>query len=128
MARATHLLLVVVALAPFPASAELFKCRGADGTLTYSMTPPTTPCYAKGSVPPPPAVKGAAAVSAAKAGPASFPRVDPSTQQARDNVRREILETELETERRLRQAARGDDANHHERNIMALQKEISFLR
>lgn len=87
--------------------------------------------------------------------PADFPKVSPDTQKSRDNERRKILEQELETERHSLEAARqqlaeqesvrhGDERNYqrvldrlqpyrdrvalHERNIEAIQKELSNIR
>jgi hypothetical protein len=87
--------------------------------------------------------------------PASFPKVDQNSQKARDSDRRRILENELAAEQKnLEQAKKelaeqeairnGDERNYqrvldrlqpykdkaslHERNIEAIQKEISNLR
>jgi len=87
--------------------------------------------------------------------PATFPKVDQNSQKARDGDRRRILESELDTEQRnLEQAKKelaeqeeirnGDERNYqrvldrlqpykdkaalHERNIEAIQREISNLR
>lgn len=93
--------------------------------------------------------------NAASPSPSSFPRVDDSTQKNRDNDRRQILQGELETEQKLLAQAQkdlaeqesvrnGDERNYqkyldriqsykdklalHERNIEALNKELSRLR
>lgn len=87
--------------------------------------------------------------------PVDFPRIDSGTQKRRDDIRRTVLEEELSTERRnldeaKRQLAlaerpmpgeRNTDASYqtrikrlrdaidnHERNIAAIQKEISTSR
>lgn len=81
--------------------------------------------------------------------PSDFPRVNEGAQKARDNDRRHILEQELATERRqLEQARRElaeqeavrpaqpaerllpyrDRIGQHERNVQAIQKELSGLR
>lgn len=65
----------------------------------------------------------------------SFPVVDPATQKARDDDRRQILETELQAERLelvKAQAAlavaptqeRAADVHRHLENIKALQREL----
>jgi hypothetical protein len=82
-------------------------------------------------------------------GPAGFPRVDQQTQRSRDDSRRKILEDELSNERRSLERARAemvaedaqrgprtaerlkpmqDAVDRHERNIAALQREISNTR
>ncbi len=87
--------------------------------------------------------------------PANFPRVDPETQRLRDDTRRQILEDELNAEVKSLAHARaqlaeqeavrnGNERNYqkvldrlqpyqetverHERNVMALQKELIRLR
>ena len=100
-----------------------------------------------------PATKGSAAVK--NPTPATFPKVDESTQKSRDTDRRRILENELATEQKNMEEAKkqvleqeavrtGDERNYqkvldriqpfkdkaalHERNIVAIKKEISNLR
>lgn len=87
--------------------------------------------------------------------PADFPKVSPDAQKSRDSERRKILEQELETERHSLETARrelaeqesvrhGDEKNYqrvldrlqpyrdrvalHERNIEAIEKELSGIR
>lgn len=64
--------------------------------------------------------------------PSDFPRVSTDTQKERDTNRRTILEQELAIEQRNLDEARksGNTAKVqlHERNILALQKEISNLK
>jgi hypothetical protein len=87
--------------------------------------------------------------------PANFPRIDDATQKKRDNVRRSVLEEELASEQKNLEEARrqlasgekplaGEDAaapaylarvkqlrstvERHQRNIAAIQKEISTVR
>lgn len=93
-----------------PASAQIYKCENADGVIEYSNAPPNAQsgrtCEAiqlapitsipAPKLPPqkavaPPAESRSAARPAASA---SFPRVDSSTQRARDSDRRRILEDE----------------------------------
>lgn len=117
--------LVMATLLPLSASAEIYRCMNATGKVTYSLTPPTTPCHAQRFA----AQARPATTARTQVNSANFPRVDIDTQQARDMRRRQILEAELETELQLRKAANAEDvAVHHERNILALRKEISFLR
>lgn len=155
---------VLLLCSPLPATAEVYKCVDADGRVTYTndrgaarnckqlsqdqsvstMPAPT----ARPQTNPNPA-------NAASAAPASFPRVSPDTQRARDDSRRQVLDKELATEEAALGEARkalgeqeairnGDERNYqrvldrlqpfkdkvelHERNIEALKREISNLR
>ena len=64
--------------------------------------------------------------------PGDFPRVNSETQKERDGGRRTILEQELASEQRnLEEAKKSSNTNKaqlHERNIVALQKEIANLK
>lgn len=87
--------------------------------------------------------------------PANFPRIDDATQKKRDNVRRTVLEEELSNEQKnLEEAKRqlvlgekllkGENAaspayqtrvkqlrstvERHERNVVAIQKELGIVR
>lgn len=70
--------------------------------------------------------------SAATPTPGDFPRVSNEVQRERDGGRRTILEQELANEQRqLEEAKKANNANKaqlHERNIAALQKEITHLK
>ncbi|MBV5323494.1 DUF4124 domain-containing protein [bacterium] len=97
----------------------------------------------------------AASAQPRTATPASFPKVDPNSQKARDGDRRRILESELDNEQKNLELSKkelaeqeairnGDEKNYqrvldrlqpfkdkvalHERNIEAIQKEIFNLR
>ena len=96
-----------------------------------------------------------AAQAKPSARPANFPRVSPETQRLRDETRREILENELLSEEKSLAEARaklaeqesirnGNERNYqkvldrlqpfqetverHERNVMALQQELTRLQ
>lgn len=77
--------------------------------------------------------------------PAYFPRIDTGTQRKRDDMRRQLLEEELNSEQRNLSAAKsavaigsrkpGTDLNRlldavrlHEKNIEMLNKELSHIR
>lgn len=70
--------------------------------------------------------------SSATPTPGDFPRVSHEVQRERDGGRRTILEQELANEQRqLEEAKKANNANKaqlHERNIAALQKEITHLK
>jgi len=153
--------LLLLSVLSIPAQAEIWECIDRDGNKRFtnvkseaagckadkpaqlSTVPAPQPAAATGK-PPPPA-----------AGSGDFPKVDPSTQQQRDNGRRKILEQELANEERLLEQARrdlaeqeavrlGNERNYqrvlerlepfrrkvalHENNIANLRKEISSLR
>jgi hypothetical protein len=114
-------MLLVLALHPLAGHAEMFRCMDASGNVTYSLTKPAGPCHAQR--------KAAKAKRKVAKSPEGFPRVDPVTQLARDDKRRQILESELETEKQLHQAAEeAEEAARHQRNINALRHELAYLR
>ncbi len=150
MTRSTPILLIA-ALA-LPASAQtIYKCVDEKGGTLISNTRVDKNCKAIVSSPensmPAPKAKASAASNPT---PASFPKVQEDTQKARDGDRRHILEQELAGEQRsldqakkelaeqqAQPAAAGsadrtapyrDRVAQHERNIQAIQKEISNLR
>ena len=146
-------LLLLLAL---PASAQtIYRCTDANGGMLISNTRVDKSCKAVVGVPDStiPAPKGKPSGAAANPTPGGFPRVQEDTQKARDMDRRHILEQELAGEQRsLEQARRElseqqarrpnessgttldrvqpyrDRVAQHERNIVAIQKEISGLR
>ena len=145
---ALALLITAVAL---PASAQtIYKCIEANGGTLISNTRVDKNCKAiisgpESSMPAPPKAKAANAT--ANPSPAGFPRVQEDTQKTRDGDRRHILEQELSGEQRSLEQARKDlseqealrgspdrlapykdRVGQHERNIQAIQKEISNLR
>ena len=137
------------------AFADIYKCVGADGQVMYSNMPEKN-CKRLSLDPIPSSLAAAAARPAAKTpSPATFPKVEENAQKARDNDRKRILESELEAEQKnLEQAKKdlaeqeatrsGGERNYqkvldrlqplkdkvalHERNIEAVQKELSRLR
>lgn len=157
-----HFLLLPPLLVAPLAQADIYKCTDAAGHVTYANTGgrnclrlnldpvPSSPAGSASS----PAAKPASRPPAAASSP-NFPRVDDSTQRARDTDRRRILETELAAEQKLLEQAQkelgeqeavrnGDERNYqkvldrlqpykdrvalHERNLQALRKEIANLR
>lgn len=144
--------LLLLAIFAASARADIYKCTDAEGHVTYSNVA-TAKCKKLNLDPvntaPPPR-------EAAKSPtPATFPKVDDSTQKARDTDRRRILESELASEQKnLEQAKKelaeqeavrsGDEKNYqrvldrlqpfkdrvalHERNLEAIRKEIANLR
>lgn len=138
--------LCTAATLSFNAQAEIYKYVDESGRITYSNIPK------KGSkkldLEPLPTIPGVKP----QASPSSFPKVDSSTQKKRDDSRRKILEEELAAEEKQLADARkalaegegtrmGDERNYqkyldrvqklkddvalHEKNVAALQKELS---
>ncbi|MDR0777277.1 MAG: DUF4124 domain-containing protein [Azonexus sp.] len=148
-------LALLIAAASLPAAAQtIYKCVDENGGTLISNTRVNKDCQAVVLTPetampaPPPRSR-----SAARPTPADFPRVAEDAQKARDGDRRLILEQELSGEQRnLAQAKRDladqeslrqppetpagvdrlapyrDRVAQHERNIVAIQKELSGLR
>jgi len=138
------------------AQSTVWKCVDGEGRSHYTNVKEEakgTGCriVSEGKVSTVPAAKLAAATPT----PATFPKVDKDTQKTRDDGRRKILEDELATENRSLDEAKaklaeqeairnGDEKNYqkvldrlkpfqdtvdrHERNIAALQRELSALR
>lgn len=133
-----------------PASADVYKCAEPDGRVTYTNDPTAARrCKALDTQLPVSTLPSAPTLQlnrpvTAQPGPADFPRVTPDAQRTRDGARRQILEQELLSEQTAleritleMQAAQDDEESlsalthrHvlHERNIAAIQREISLLR
>lgn len=144
-------LALLVALLPLSVSAQtIYKCVDANGNTTYASARLEKNCKVissgqENAIPAPPKARPAGA--AANPSPAGFPRVQEDTQRARDGDRRHILEQELVGEQRSLEQARKDlseqqaagsssdriapyrdRVGQHERNIQAIQKELTNLR
>ena len=145
-------LALLIAAVAMPVSAQtIYKCIDANGGTLISNTRVDKNCKAVVSgpessmSPPPPRAKPVGA--SANPSPAGFPRVQEDTQKARDTDRRHILDQELAGEQRNLEQARKDLGEQevlrgspermapyrdrvaqHERNIQAIQKELSNLR
>ncbi|MDA0190744.1 MAG: DUF4124 domain-containing protein [Proteobacteria bacterium] len=104
--RLTHIPLVVLALTPALGQADIYKCTGSDGHVTYSNVP-SKDCKRLTLDPVPAAPPAKAGGSARTPTPSTVPRVDDSTQGARDSDRRRILESELATEQKNLEQARA---------------------
>ena len=156
MSLSRVLIVLVFGAAASAAQADVYKCVGDGGSITYTNDKPV------------PGQKGCTLLSrdqpvssvpapkkAATPTPPSFPRVDDGTQKSRDNDRRKILEQELSSEEGLlakaqkelaeQEAVRlGDEKNYqrvidrlqpyrdkvkqHETNISKLKTEINNIR
>ncbi|NSL56268.1 DUF4124 domain-containing protein [Uliginosibacterium aquaticum] len=157
--RPLHYVFVLsISLLTGNALADIYKCVDDSGHTTYTNDKPEAgqrkACSLMTKEQPVTTVP-AQRKSSAQPSPAAFPKVDTDTQKGRDNDRRKILETELETEQKLLAQARkdlaeqeavrlGDEKNYqkyidriqsykdkvalHERNVESLNKEIAKLK
>ena len=155
------MLLLASAATVVHAQSEIFLCDDGHGSKTYQNTGASKGCKKvdlPGITTIPGLPKKAAVVTAAakpSASPSDFPRVDSSTQKARDSDRKQILLDEMKTEEQKlaelkkefnggEPERRGDERNYAkyqervatmkdevgrtEKNIDALRREISNLK
>lgn len=141
--------LVYAVLNAAPAAAEIYKYVDENGRITYTNIPKKG--AKKLDLDPVSAAK-----TRNSAGPADFPKVDNHTQKKRDDLRKQILQDELANEEKALADAQkalkdgeatriGDEARNdqkhldrvkklkdnvslHERNIVALKKELGDLK
>lgn len=92
-------------LYPSIALAEVYKVIDADGRVTYTNVPTKgakkldiEPAPSDGATAPPRNIRTPT--------PAAFPRIDKQTQNQRDNTRKQILQAELESEKKALEEAR----------------------
>lgn len=140
--------------APRLVEGAMYKCTTSSGASAYFNVP-------DGGERPPARRPGGAApaggnAAASQPAPASFPRVDASTQKGRDEMRRKVLQDELAAEEKLLLEARSAYGNGappalaeeqaqpqryaeriarlrqavqlHERNVEALRRELGLPR
>ena len=156
IARFPLLLCLILAA---PAQAEIYKYVDENGQVTFSDV------YRKGGkrieLPGAPAPLPAARASkpatkaSYKPSPADFPRIDAGTQKRRDDIRRQVLQDEINSERRnadearrqlvlgerLQPGERETDATYrnrveklraavqqHEQNVASIQRELANLK
>jgi len=144
------------------AQAEIYQCIDASGNKSFTnnkVEAAAAGCKLMNLPPvssiPAPQSSGARKAAQKAATPGKFPKVDPNTQQQRDDARRKILERELASEQKLLDQARrelaeqeairlGSERNYqrvldrlepfkkkvalHESNVANLNKELSSLR
>lgn len=92
--------LMLLLVSPVLTQAEIFKAVDEDGHVTYSSTP--IKGGEKLNLPPLPTMLPPAKVESH----GNFPKVNEETQKERDDMRRKILEDELEAEQKLLAEAR----------------------
>lgn len=153
-ARYSFLLCLILAA---PAQAGIYKYVDENGQVTFSDV------YKKGAkrldLPAAPAPLSAAGKPSRRVSyspsPADFPRIDAGTQKRRDDIRRQVLQDEISSERHEAEEARrqltlgerpqtgerATDASYlnrvsklratvqqHEQNIAAIQRELANLK
>ena len=159
--------LVTMQIAPFflllcllmaaPAQADIYKYVDENGQVTF------TDVYRKGAkrldLPgeptPLPSVGKAPKKASYNPSPVNFPRIDADTQKRRDDIRRQVLEDEISSERRnadearrqlalgekLQPGERATDSTYlnrvgklrstvqqHEQNVVSIQRELDNLK
>lgn len=154
-ARFPFLLCLILAA---PAQAEIYKYVDENGQVSF------TDVYRKGGkrielphtpAPLPDASNKAPKKASYKPSPADFPRIDAGTQKRRDDVRRQVLQDEINGEKRnaeearrqlalgerLQPGERATDATYrsrvdklratvqqHEQNVSSIQRELANLK
>ena len=143
-------LAIALLLAWTPALAEIYKQVDENGRVTYSNIP--SKGAQKLNLEPLPSVPGYKPPAGT---PGNFPKIDAETQKGRDGKRRQLLENELEQEKKQLEEAKtaltegeavrlGSERNYqryldrvqklkdaiaeHEKNVDALQQELAGLR
>ena len=152
-----HYSLLLCLILAAPAQAEIYKYVDDSGQVTF------TDVYKKGAkridLPGAPVQLPAAARAPRRASynpsPVDFPRIDPSTQRNRDDIRRQVLLDEISGERRnadearrqlqlgerVQQGERSTDSTYlnrikklqatlqqHEQNVTSIQRELASLK
>lgn len=151
-------LIALLVFAPLAASANtLFKCTDRSGVVLYTnQKAPGRECFVL-STQPSPSVPGITSIgntgaspttkshTSAAPTPVDFPRVSGTEQKSRDGDRKAILDKELLTEEQNLEKAKkllADIGNQspeklqaprdtialHERNVLALKKELANIR
>ncbi len=126
-----YTLCVLSLVLPTLAMADIYKCTGDDSTPTFADAN-TKANYKNcrliirdnGSQ---------VSTNATKTtSPENFPKVDAHTQNQRDDKRKEILLSELNTEQKALDTAQNlhsqSEIQMHQKNIQLLQKEVSALK
>ena len=108
--------LVLLCSASVQAQSDVYLCVDANGKREYKNTGITKGCKLvdlprMNTVPAPASAKKPAATTANKttASPSNFPKVDDSTQKARDSDRKQILLDELKVEEQKLEATKKEE-------------------
>lgn len=147
------LTILLLVFCPILVQADIYKFVDDEGNVTYTNMPrPGAKKLVTETAQPAGKSSDAAEPTTSKkrtrgkaTTPAYFPKVDPGTQRRRDDMRRQILQEELDGEQRNLSAAQAALANAnrtpgadlkrfsdavraHQRNIEMLNKELSHIR
>lgn len=138
---------------PVYVTGEMYKCSTQSGASSYFNVPGAEGGSAGSGA----GTSSSQPIRSSKAAtPAGFPRVDPTTQKGRDDVRRKVLSDELASEEKLLAESRSlyadgapaplpeekadaekyrvrigrlrQTVNVHEKNIEALRKELAAIK
>lgn len=120
-AKGPHFSIALLALLALPVQADIHKCIDAEGHVTYSNVE-TKNCRKLNLEPVNSTPAGKAAPRTPT--PATFPKVDDSTQKARDTDRRRILESELAAEQKNLEQAKKDLAAQDE-NAQPEERQVT---
>ncbi|MDB5791918.1 MAG: hypothetical protein JWQ80_1942 [Massilia sp.] len=141
------LVLSAAMLTPAHAQSEVYVCMNSDGTREYKNTGETKGCkrvdmQGISMIPSPykkPVVQNAsfnrpASAATGPSSPADFPKIDSSTQKARDTDRMQILTEEMKVEERKLAALRQEynngepDRRGDERNFAKYQERVALMK
>lgn len=143
------LVLLLLVLCTISVHADIYKYVDKEGNVTYTNMPRPGAkrilIEAPLSLPPTNAAKKKKYRHRSRTAPKDFPKVDASTQERRDEMRRQILMHELQGEQNKLAAARSALANaqlqpgadlakpqgairRHEKNIELLKQELSYIK
>jgi Domain of unknown function (DUF4124) len=140
--------LLLLAFCTFSVHADIYKFVDDEGNVTYTNIPRPGAKKLRIETPlslPPVEAPGRKHRHGATGAPRYFPKVDASTQRRRDDMRRQLLIQELQSEQRSLDAARGsmtkalrqpganldklqEAVRMHEKNIELLNEELSHIK
>jgi hypothetical protein len=113
------------------AFADIYKCTGDGGAPTF-VDGNTKANYKNCQLIIRDNTTQSASSKQTTAKPSNFPKVDKQTQHLRDDKRKEILLSELDTEQKALETAKNQSAKSgiemHQKNIQLLQKEVNALK
>ena len=126
-----YALCAYITLSSASALADIYKCAGDGGAPTF-VDGRTKANYKNCQI----IMRDNGSQTPSKASktptPDSFPKVDSQTQSQRDDKRKAILLSELDTEQKAFETAKNQhtqsEIEMHQKNIQLLQKEVNALK
>lgn len=126
-----YALCAYITLCSASALADIYKCAGDGGAPTF-VDGRTKANYKNCQI----IMRDNGSQTPSKASktptPDSFPKVDSQTQSQRDDKRKAILLSELDTEQKALETAKNQhtqsEIDMHQKNIQLLQKEVNALK